>query len=148
MSVTVSSDDNYSITIGANNSGTSSLRVKWGTSAAEVWSLSEGYVMTLTGDLVFKGPPDLNPRRSTDGNILEFADSSGVTAALYCQSDSSGCYYGAWHCADAGLIVKTLGDCPTAGAANGTTRTINKSSSAFYAFLGRVDGTWRKVSLS
>lgn len=139
MTVTVTSDDSYVIRIDNSGSGGRALRVVWGSSGSEVWTLAQSGVLTLTGDLIFKAPAHLN-QRVTSGAAFEFADSSGVLVTL--EAD------GRWVCSDTGLALDTLGACPSSGAVNGMTHVLHDTSPTLYAVVGRVDGAWRKVTLS
>lgn len=150
MSVTVCSDDSYVIVIDNGASGGRALRVKWGSGAAEVWTLEQDGTLTLTGDLIFKGPAEINAR-VTSANVLEVADVSGVLVSLYCRTtyvDPSYYEYGQWLCANTGIALKKLSACPGGGAANGTTQTLHATGPTLYALVGRVDGGWRKVTLT
>lgn len=139
MSVTVCSVDDYVIEIDAAGSGSRALRIKWGSSATEVWSMDQNFVVTVTDVVNADGPLELNSR-VTSGNALEFQDSaSTVRVALD--------YQGGWICGAPGIILKTLSTCPSGGAADGTTYTMS-TSAPVYALVGRVSGNWRKVSLT
>lgn len=140
MAVTACSDDNYVLII-ADGGGTHSLRVAYGMSSLDLFTLNSEGVMTLTNELKAENTISLEYRGS--GSLVEFR-TSGNAAVASIDSD------GRFTCSGSrGVAVKVEtsapGDTPTAGTIRALIDTTPHPDE--YSLIGYVGGTWKKLSL-